>query len=111
MNPATEELTGYSLQDAQEKRITTQNLYPPGQAREIMNILRDENKGGRGKLHPSRFTVVDARGDEIPVELTAAIIYDGSAAMIAVVEIWMSFFVKSLAPESSRSSSFNSVTS
>ena len=76
MNPAAEELTGYSLREAQE-RITTENLYPPGQAREIMKILRDESLGGKGKLHLSRFTLIHASGEEIPVELTAAIIYEG----------------------------------
>jgi two-component system, NtrC family, sensor kinase len=76
MNPAAEELTGYSLQEAHDK-ITTADLYPPGQAREIMKILRDESKGGKGKLHLSRFTIVSAKGEEIPVELTAAIIYEG----------------------------------
>ena len=33
--------------------------------------------GGKGKLHLSRFTLINARGEEIPVELTAAIIYEG----------------------------------
>ena len=75
MNPAAEELTGYSFKEAQVK-ITTKDLYSPGQAKEIMKILRDENQGGKGKLHLSRFTIVNARGEEIPVELTAAIIYE-----------------------------------
>ncbi len=76
MNPAAEELTGYSLIEARGK-ITTKDLYPSGQAREIMKILRDESMGGKGKLHLSRFTNINARGEEIPVELTAAIIYEG----------------------------------
>jgi two-component system, NtrC family, sensor kinase len=77
MNPAAEELTGYSLREAHQKKITSESLYPPGQAREIMKILRDESMGGKGKLHLSRFTIINARGEEIPVELTAAIIYEG----------------------------------
>jgi two-component system, NtrC family, sensor kinase len=76
MNPAAEELTGYSLQEAQTK-ITAKQLYPPGQGRIIMNILRDGSRGGKGKLHLSRFTLINAQGEEIPVELTAAIIYEG----------------------------------
>ena len=35
-----------------------------------MKILRDESLGGKGKLHLSRFTIINARGEEIPVELT-----------------------------------------
>jgi two-component system, NtrC family, sensor kinase len=76
MNPAAEELTGYSLAEAQAK-ITVKDLYPPGYAREIMKILRDERMGGKGKLHLSRVSMVDAQGEEIPVEFTAAIIYEG----------------------------------
>jgi two-component system, NtrC family, sensor kinase len=76
MNPAAEELTGYSLSEARG-RITTVDLYLPGQAREIMKILRSKEMGGKGKLHLSRFNIVHARGEEIPVELTAAIIYEG----------------------------------
>jgi two-component system, NtrC family, sensor kinase len=77
MNPAAEELVGFSLTEARQKRITTEKLYPPGQAKEIMRLLRGESMGGKGKLHLSRFTIINARGEEIPVELTAAIIYEG----------------------------------
>jgi two-component system NtrC family sensor kinase len=83
MNPAAEELTGYLLREAQEK-ITTKDLYPPGQAREIMRILRDESMGGKGKLHLTRFTIINARGEEIPVELAAAIIYEGDQEVATV---------------------------
>ncbi len=83
MNPAAEELTGYSLAEAQAQ-ITSKDLYPPGYAREIMKILRDERMGGRGKLHLSRVTIVDARGEEVPVEFTAAIIYEGGKEVATV---------------------------
>ncbi|MEM5790106.1 MAG: PAS domain S-box protein, partial [Syntrophobacteraceae bacterium] len=76
MNPAAEELTGYSVQEAQEK-ITIKDLHPPRQAHEIMRKLRDEQIGGKGKLPCTRLNIVDARGDSIPVEMTAAIIYEG----------------------------------
>jgi two-component system NtrC family sensor kinase len=75
MNPAAEELTGYSLKEARG-RITTEDLYLPGQAREVMKVLRSESKGGKGKLQPVRQTLMSAQGEEIPVELTAAIIYE-----------------------------------
>lgn len=76
MNPAAEELTGYSLKEAQEK-VTAEDLYPPGQAKAVMKILRDERIGGKGKLHCTRISIVNADGEEVPVELTAAIIYEG----------------------------------
>ena len=65
MNPAAEELTGYSLREAHEG-ITTEALYLPGQARHVMRILRDESIGGKGKLHLSRFTIISARGEGDP---------------------------------------------
>ena len=74
MNPAAEELTGYSLKKAH--KITTEDLYIPGQARAVMKILRDEQMGGKGKLRHGRFTLMHALGEEIPVELNAAIIYE-----------------------------------
>ncbi|MHB9075845.1 MAG: PAS domain S-box protein [Desulfobaccales bacterium] len=76
MNPAAEELTGYTLQEARSN-ITVRDLYPPGQAQGIMRILRHERFGGKGKLPCSQTTLVNAQGEEIPVELSAAIIYEG----------------------------------
>ncbi len=76
MNPAAEELTGYTFHEAQH-HITVRDLYPPGQAKEIMRKLRSEAFGGKGKLPSSQTTLVNANGEEIPVELTAAIIYEG----------------------------------
>ncbi|MHB8069179.1 MAG: PAS domain S-box protein [Desulfobaccales bacterium] len=77
MNPAAEELTGYTFQEARHK-ITVQDLYPPGQAKEVMRKLMSEAFGGKGKLTCSQTILVSAQGEEIPVELTAAIIYEGS---------------------------------
>jgi two-component system NtrC family sensor kinase len=75
MNPAAEELTGYTFREARH-RLTVRDLYPPGQAEGIMRILRHERFGGKGKMPCSQTTLVNARGEEIPVELTAAIIYE-----------------------------------
>jgi len=71
MNPTAEELTGYTLKQAQAK-IKTEDLYIPGQAREIMRKLRE----GKGKLPPCHMNFVNAKGEEIPVELSAGIIYE-----------------------------------
>jgi two-component system NtrC family sensor kinase len=76
MNPAAEGLTGYTSNEARTK-ITVRDLYPPGQAKEIMKKLRSGAFGGKGKLPCSQTILVNAKGEEIPVELTAAIIYEG----------------------------------
>ena len=74
MNQAAEELFGYSFK--QGDQIDAGNLYPPGVAREIMKKLRDEAYGGRGKLPVTQVSILTAQGERIPVEMTAAIIYE-----------------------------------
>ena len=74
MNKAAEELFGYSFKEGE--RIDASNLYPPGEAREIMKKLRDEAYGGRGKLPVTQVSILTAQGEQIPVEMTAAIIYE-----------------------------------
>ena len=76
MNPAAEELLGYRFREAR-KKITVRDLYPPEQAREIMRKLRNEDFGGKGRLSCSQTTLISAQGEEIPIELTAATIYEG----------------------------------
>ena len=76
MNPAAEELTGYTFQEALSK-ITVQDLYPLGQAQEIMKKLRSDDFGGKGKLSCIQTIMRNAQGEEIPMELSAAIIYEG----------------------------------
>ena len=76
MNPAARDLLGYHS-EAEVKKITAEQLYPPGVAREIMKKLRDEKMGGKGKLPGIQISIVSADGLEIPVEQTAAIIYEG----------------------------------
>jgi two-component system NtrC family sensor kinase len=76
MNEAAEDLFGFTVREARsDKKV--QDLYPAGKAREIMRDLRDEQKGGKGKLHTTKVTILNAKGDEIPVELSASIIYEG----------------------------------
>lgn len=77
MNRAAEEITGLTLKQVQNG-ISIEDLYPPGQAREVMRMLRDEKLGGKGRLPCSRLNIVNVRGEEIPIEITAAIIYEGN---------------------------------
>ena len=74
MNQAAEELFGYDFENTD--RIDVADLYQPGVAREIMKKLRDDAYGGRGKLPPSRFSILTASGEQVPVEMTGAIIYE-----------------------------------
>ncbi len=76
MNPAAEELTGYTLKQTQDK-ITLEDLYSPGQTKEIMRKLRDRQFGGKGRLPCCQVSIVNAQGEDISVELSASIIYEG----------------------------------
>ncbi|MBW1920718.1 MAG: PAS domain S-box protein [Deltaproteobacteria bacterium] len=76
MNHTAEELFGYTF-DEIEKATSIEGIYPPGVAKEIMKKLRDEKHGGKGKLPSTKVTIINKEGEEIPVEMTAAIIYEG----------------------------------
>jgi two-component system NtrC family sensor kinase len=84
MNKAAEELFGYSVHDA--NLVNIEDFYPPGVAREIMKKLRDENIGEKGKLPSTQVNIITKNGEQIPVELTSAIIYeDGEEAATAAI--------------------------
>jgi len=75
MNPMAEELFGYVAEYAMH-HIPTDKLYPLGVAKEIMKQLRTERHGSKGKVAGIRTTIINKDGLEIPVELTASIIYE-----------------------------------
>lgn len=74
MNMAAEDLFGYSRSEIDTVNI--ESFYPPGVAREIMRKLRDEDIGERGKLPSTELKIINKTNEEIPVEMTAAIIYE-----------------------------------
>ncbi len=74
MNKAAEELFGYSLKPGEQVDVSC--LYPPGAARDIMKKLRSDDYGGRGKLPVTPVSIITAQKEQIPVEMTAAIIYE-----------------------------------
>ena len=77
MNPVAKDLFGYSAEEYRSK-ISVEDVYPPGLAREIMRKLRDETIGGKGKLPLTKVSIVNSKGEEIPAEMTAAILYENN---------------------------------
>ena len=75
MNRAAEELFGFSLSKMKGRKSVI-DLYPPGKAKELMREMRDEKRGGKGKLPPTKVGILNVKGEEIPVEVTASIIYE-----------------------------------
>jgi len=74
MNSAAEELFGYTAKEADEVNI--EDFYPEGVARDIMKKLRAPSIAEKGKLPATKVNVRTKEGKEIPVEMTAAIIYE-----------------------------------
>jgi two-component system NtrC family sensor kinase len=74
-NSAAERLLGYN-KDAVIGKMNIVDIYPPGQAKRVMKDLRSKNFGGPGILEKSELKVIDKNGREIPVYLSAAILYE-----------------------------------
>ncbi|MDP2971058.1 MAG: PAS domain S-box protein, partial [Deltaproteobacteria bacterium] len=86
-NKGAETLTGYTAEEMIGKIHITQ-IYPEGIAKEIMRKLRSSEYGGTGKFTPTQLNVVNNHGEEIPIQLSAALIYDGTGKEAASVGIF-----------------------
>jgi len=74
-NKMAEELTGYQADEVIGKKHITE-LYPPGVAHEVMQMLRSSDYGGEGRLTGYQVSVLDKNGETIPIQLAASIIYE-----------------------------------
>jgi signal transduction histidine kinase len=57
-------------------KINIVDLYPPGEAKEVMRNLRDEQNAGVGRLTPQQVTLLNKSGEPIPIQLSASLVYD-----------------------------------
>jgi two-component system NtrC family sensor kinase len=83
-NRAAEETLGYEAGDVIGK-MNIEKIYPEGVAREVMQMMRSPDYGGKGRLmsHPMVYKRRD--GGIVEGNLSAAIIYDASGKEIASV--------------------------
>ncbi len=77
-NRAAERIHGRTANEMLGSSVT--NLYPEGQAREIMRQLR----AGGGRIEGLHTNVLDGTGEGVPVLLSASLIYDGDAPIGSV---------------------------
>jgi PAS domain S-box-containing protein len=75
MNKAAEALFGFSVSEVRGKK-TVVDFYPPGKAKELMREMRKGKRGGKGKLPPTKVSILNVKGEVIPAEVTASIIYE-----------------------------------
>ncbi len=86
-NKGAEALSGYTAEEVIGK-INITELYPQGVARDIMQKLRSPDYGGVGKLIPSQLNLKNKATEEIPCQLSAALIYGSSGQELASVGIF-----------------------
>jgi PAS domain S-box-containing protein len=82
-NKGAEAIFGYDAEDV-VGQMRVESLYPGNTARDVMNQLRDERWGGRGRLEAQRKQIVDSSGQVVPVSMTASIIYEDGEEMATV---------------------------
>jgi len=74
-NDSAAEVFGYSVKEALEG-LNIRDLYPDDGARQVMQKLRSDEYGRRGKLKTYHVDVSAKSGERIPISLYAAIIYE-----------------------------------
>jgi two-component system NtrC family sensor kinase len=82
-NKAAEKLTGYKTEEVIGKFHITK-FYPLEVAKDIMRKLRSNDFGGQGKLENYRVTIYGKDGQEIPVSLSASIVYEGDKELASL---------------------------
>jgi two-component system NtrC family sensor kinase len=75
-NSAAEQLLGYKKNEVLGK-MNIVDIYPPGVAKQVMADLRSDAFGGPSRLSKRELTVKHKDGYEIPVYLSAAILFEG----------------------------------
>ncbi len=74
-NDAAAQVSGYSIQEALS-HLNIQDIYEGDGAVQVMDKLRSEEYGGKGKLKKYKVKIKGKKGDLIPISLYAATIVD-----------------------------------
>lgn len=82
-NRAAEQLLGFHARET-VGRMNVRDLYANNEAADVMRRLRSDGYGGRGRLELTRKELVSKGGELVPVNLTAAIIYEDDQEMATV---------------------------
>ena len=83
-NQGAEETLGYKASDVIGK-MNIRKIYPEGEARKVMQMLRSDQSGEAGRLNTYPMVYVRRDGEIVEGNLSAAIIYDANGNEIASV--------------------------
>jgi PAS domain S-box-containing protein len=86
-NKGAERIYGWRADEVVGKKHVSE-LYPEGGAREVMRMIRSPQHGGPGRLESVRFHALDREGRRVPINLSAAMIYDDRGNPFATVGIF-----------------------
>jgi PAS domain S-box-containing protein len=82
-NDTAADIFGYGVQAALDS-LDIREIYPDRREREVMRQLRSEEHGGRGKLRSYQVEVLHRDGTRIPINLNAAIVYEGEREVATI---------------------------
>ena len=85
-NPGAERIFGHRHEDV-IGRLPVVELYPPGVAQQLMQMLRSPDYGGVGRLQQTRLEVLTKSGELVPVNMTGSILYENhqEAATVGIL--------------------------
>lgn len=86
-NNGAQKMLGYTVEEALTKLHVTE-LYPTGEAQEIMRKLRSSDYGGPGICFKHRFTGLTKDKKKIPISISGSIIYDEDQNEVATLGIF-----------------------
>ncbi|MCD4744159.1 MAG: PAS domain S-box protein, partial [Desulfobacteraceae bacterium] len=87
-NKGAEEAFGYTASDVVEK-MSIQQVYSREIAVKLMEMMRGEDYGGKGRLNSYPLKFHNDNGEEMDGNLSAGIVYDENNAEIATVAIFV----------------------
>ena len=82
-NQGAERIYGYSAANVVGS-MPVWKLYPEGVAHQVMRMLRSVSYGGVGRLEQTRREIVNRKGELVPVNMTASIIYEDGQEVATV---------------------------
>ena len=82
-NDMAAEIFGYGVEEALES-LNIRDIYPDRIELEIMKKLRSQEYGGPGKLRSYQVDVVNKSGERIPINLNAAIVFEGEREIATI---------------------------